>query len=69
VWPRSRLGLSGAEATVPQIAAVTGWSMDYCPSIVDAYLPRRTALTAIELWETAPQADSIVVKLRLAKRR
>jgi hypothetical protein len=63
--------LSGAEATVPQIAAVTGWSMDYCPSIVDAYLPRRTevALTAIELWETAPQADSIVVKLRLAKRR
>jgi len=48
-----------------------GWSIDYCQSIVDVYLPRRTevALTAIELWEKAPQADSKVVNLGLTKRR
>ncbi len=41
------------------------------PSIVDVYLPRRAevALTAIELWEKAPQVDSKVMKLGLAKRR
>ena len=63
--------LAEAGATVPQIAAVTGWSIDYCQRIVDVYLPRRTevALTAIELWEKAPQADSKVVALGLIKRR
>ena len=63
--------LAEAGATVPQIAALTGWSIDYCQSIVDVYLPRRTevALTAIELWEKAPQVDSKVVKLGLTKRR
>ncbi|HUB46154.1 MAG TPA: tyrosine-type recombinase/integrase [Acetobacteraceae bacterium] len=63
--------LAEAGATVPQIAAVTGWSIDYCQSIVDVYLPRRTevALTAIELWEKAPHADSKVVNLGLTKRR
>jgi hypothetical protein len=42
--------LAEARATVPQIASLTGWSIDYCQSIVDVYLPRRTefALTAIE---------------------
>lgn len=63
--------LAEAGATVPQIAALTGWSIDYCQSIVDVYLPRRTevALTAIELWEKAPQVDSKVVKLGLTRRR
>ena len=56
---------------MPQIAAVTGWSIDYCQRIVDVYLPRRTevARTAIELWEKAPRADSKVVTLGLTKRR
>ena len=63
--------LAEAGATVPQIAAVTGWSIDDCQSIVDVYLPRRTevALSAIELWEKAPQVDSKVVSLGLARRR
>lgn len=63
--------LAEAGATVPQIAAVTGWTIDYCQNIVDVYLPRRTevALTAIELWEKAPRADSKVVDLGLATRR
>jgi integrase len=63
--------LAEAGATVPQIGALTGWSIDYCQSIVNVYLPRRTevALTAIELWEKAPQVDSKVVNLGLFKRR
>jgi len=63
--------LAEAGATVPQIASVTGWSIDYCQAIVDVYLPRRTevALTAIELWEKAPQVDSKVVSLGLARRK
>lgn len=63
--------LAEAGATVPQIAAVTGWTIDYCQRIVDTYLPRRTevAVGAIELWEAAPSIDSKVVSLGLAKRR
>jgi len=63
--------LAEAGATVPQIASVTGWGIDYCQRIVDTYLPRRTevAIGAIELWEKAPGADSKVVSLGLAGRR
>ena len=63
--------LAEAGATVPQIAAVTGWGIDYCQRIVDTYLPRRTevAIGAIELWEKAPATDSKVVQLGLAARR
>lgn len=63
--------LAEAGATVPQIAAVTGWGIDYCQRIVDTYLPRRTevAIGAIELWEKAPATDSKVVRLGLATRR
>jgi integrase len=63
--------LAEAGATVPQIAAVTGWGIDYCQRIVDTYLPRRTevALGAIQLWEQAPSADSRVVSLGLDRRR
>jgi integrase len=59
--------LAEAGATVPQIAAVTGWGIDYCQRIVDAYLPRRTevALGAIQLWERAKPIDSRVVSLGL----
>ena len=41
------------------------WSIDYCQNIVDVYPPRRTevALTAIELWEKAPQVDSNLLTL------
>jgi hypothetical protein len=44
---------------------LSGWSIDYCQSIVDVYLPRRTevALTAIDLWERVPRVDSAQVVL------
>nr|WP_294566950.1 tyrosine-type recombinase/integrase [uncultured Rhodopila sp.] len=63
--------LAEAGATVPQIASVTGWGIDYCQRIVDTYLPRRTevAIGAMELWEKAPATDSKVVSLGLAARR
>lgn len=40
-------------ATTPQIAAISGHSIDYCQRIIDTYLPRRTevALGGIEAWE------------------
>lgn len=62
--------LAEAGATVPQIASLTGWSIDYCERIVDTYLPRRTevAIGAMELWERAPDADSRVVTLGLVKK-
>jgi integrase len=62
--------LAEAGATVPQIASLTGWSVDYCQRIVDTYLPRRTevAIGAIELWEGAAATDSRVVTLGLARR-
>jgi hypothetical protein len=62
--------LAEVGATVPQIASVTGWGIDYCQRIVDTHLPRRTevAIGAIELWEKAPTQDSKVVSLGLAKR-
>lgn len=41
-------------ATTPQIAAISGHEIDYCQSIIESYLPRRTevALGGIEAWET-----------------
>lgn len=58
-----------AGATVPQIASVTGWGIDYCQRIVDTYVPRRTetAIGAMALWEAAPAEDSKVVALGLAR--
>jgi hypothetical protein len=58
--------LAEAGATVPPIAAVTGWGIDYCQRIVDTYLPRRTevAIGAMVLWQAAPPArDSKIVSL------
>ncbi len=51
-----------AGATVPQIAAVTGWRIDYAQKIVDTYLPRRgdVALGGVERWE---QSEKTVVAL------
>lgn len=56
-----------AGATVPQIAAITGWEIGYTQKIVDTYLPKRgeVALGAVERWENAP-APRV---LRFAKRR
>ena len=63
--------LAEAGATVPQIAAVTGWGIDYCQRIVDTYLPRRTevALGAIQLWERTQPAEPRVVALGLDRPR
>ena len=48
------------------IAAISGHGIDYCQSIIDTYLPRRTevAVAAIEMWErTGTKADSAIVQL------
>jgi integrase len=58
--------LAEAGATTPMIAAISGHGIDYCQSIVDTYLPRRTevAVAAIELWErTGTRADSAIVQI------
>lgn len=58
--------MAEAGATTPMIAAVSGHSIDYCQSIIDTYLPRRTevAVAGIELWENAgARANSKVVDL------
>ena len=62
--------LAEAGATVPQLAAVTGWAVDYCQRIVDTYLPQRTetALIAIELWEGAPEPQSKVVGIGIRRK-
>jgi integrase len=62
--------LAQAGATVPQIASVTGWGIDYCQRIVDTYLPRRTevAAGAIAIWERAGTADARVVQLGLHRK-
>jgi hypothetical protein len=62
--------LAEAGATVPQIAAVTGWGIDYCQRIVDVYLPRRpeVAAAAIEVWEKAPGTDPRIVTLGLHRK-
>ncbi|MBU8543962.1 MULTISPECIES: site-specific integrase [Roseomonadaceae] len=45
-----------AGATVPQIAAIAGWKIDYTQAIIDTYLPRRrdVAALAMDAWEAAP---------------
>ena len=62
--------LAEAGATVPQIAAVTGWGIDYRQRIVDVYLPRRpeVAAAAIEAWEKATGGDSRIVTLGLHRK-
>ncbi len=57
--------LAEAGATTPQIAAVSGHSIDYCQRIIDTYLPRRTevALGGIMAWERAGAAPPNVVAL------
>jgi integrase len=62
--------LAQAGATVPQIASVTGWGIDYCQRIVDTYLPRRSevAAGAIATWERAGPAEARVVQLGLHKK-
>ncbi len=45
--------MAEAGATTPQIAAVSGHSIDSCQKILDVYLPRRAdiALGTIRAWE------------------
>lgn len=62
--------LAEAGATTPQIAALSGHSIDYCQRIIDTYLPRRTevALGGIEAWERAGlTTHSAVVSIAAAR--
>ena len=54
--------LAEAGATTPQIAAISGHSIDYCQRIIDTYLPRRTevALGGIAAWEEDRQVGNVV---------
>jgi integrase len=62
----AEVGLSPA-----QIAAITGHGVDYCMTIIDTYLPRRTevAVTAIETWERADRKNQSTVVQLVTKRR
>ena len=58
--------LAEAGATTPQIAAISGHSIDYCQKIIDTYLPRRTevALGGMEAWERqTDRTTSTIVRL------
>jgi integrase len=54
--------MAEAGATTPQIAAVSGHSIDYCQRIIDTYLPRRTevALGGITAWEQQPARANVI---------
>jgi len=58
--------LAIAGATVPQIAAISGHSVDQVQKIIDVYLPRRgdVALGGIELWEGAGAGGRVVTLAR-----
>lgn len=58
--------LAEAGATTPQIAAISGHSIDYCQRIIDTYLPRRTevALGGIETWERGRTVGVAYVEFR-----
>ena len=48
--------LAERNATTPQIAHIAGWEIDYCQTILDTYLPRRSEIApaGIEVWEAQP---------------
>ncbi len=52
--------MAEAGATAPQIASVSGHSIESCQKILDVYLPRRgeIALGAIRAWENQAAAES-----------
>lgn len=60
-----QLALAGA--TIPQIAALTGWGIDHTARIVETYLPRRgeVALGGIERWENAVPAKVVPLARRV----
>lgn len=62
-----QLALAGA--TVPQIAALTGWRIDHTQRIVDTYLPHRgdVALGGVERWERAGGATVVPLAVRRAR--
>ena len=57
--------LAEAGATPPQIAAISGHSIDYCQRIMDTCLERRTevAVGGIEPWERGEGSAPRVVRL------
>ena len=54
--------LAIAGATVPQIAALSGHSVDQVQRIIDTYLPRRgeVAIGGVEKWEAAGDSGRVV---------
>jgi len=54
--------MAEAGATTPQIAAVSGHSIDYCQRILDTYIPRRTevAIAGIDVWERAGLSTNVI---------
>ena len=60
-----QLALAGA--TVPQIAALAGWKIDYAQKIVDTYLPRRSdvALGGVERWEAGEGRVASLSRLKV----
>jgi integrase len=55
--------MAEAGATTPQIASLSGHSIDYCQRII-TYLPRRAevALSGIEAWEKAKPSNLLPIK-------
>jgi integrase len=64
-----QLALAGA--TVPQIAALTGWRIEHTQAIVETYLPRRgdVALGAVTAWESAGAGTVVALMGRRRGRR
>jgi hypothetical protein len=62
-------GMAEAGATTPQIAAVSGHSIESCQKILDVYLPRRSevALGAITAWENHFVIDGTAEDVSLKK--
>ncbi len=58
--------LAAHGVSVPLLASVTGWEVDYTQRIVDTYLPRRTelAIQAMLMWEQGQPTNQTVVPLR-----
>ncbi|GCE83092.1 hypothetical protein [Komagataeibacter diospyri] len=56
-------------ATTPQIALISGHGIDYCQRIIDTYLPRRTDVADMQLWEQYQrQETSKMVSIAAARR-
>ncbi len=57
--------MAEAGASIPQIAAVSGHTIEQTARIIDTYVPRRSEVAAagIEAWERAPTRENVIVSL------